>query len=313
MLAAHTASGLAGSHKNNHLASVASDSGPSAKRLIVNADDLGLSHGITEAILHCHLNGIVTSASLMVNQPGTEYAVEWIKKTPNLDVGIHLNLCQGRPVLPPRMVGSLVGSDGKFLHPSEMGKRLIHWKVSPMEIDSEFCAQIDRMISYGLIPSHADSHHRFHIYPAAAVVFGNAIRSRGIYRARSARKQTWPANGIGGAHAGTAYRRFAVGIYNRFLQLALFRGLKTPDAGVALHPRFRGNLGALSDAWCFAMSNMPVGTFEIWCHPGFPQKGFSENDGLSLQRRLETAMLTDTRLCETVARAGIQLIDFRSL
>jgi len=283
------------------------------KRLIVNADDLGLSHGITDAILHCHRNGIVTSASLMVNQLATEYAVDCVKKTPSLDVGIHLNLCQGKPVLPSRMVGSLVGSDGDFLPPSEMGKRLVKWKVSPKEIEAEFCAQIDRMMSYGLKPSHADSHHRFHIYPAAAMVFGDAIRSRGIYRARSARKQTWPANGIGGAHAGTMSRRFAVGAYNRFLQLALFRGLKTPDAGVALHPKFRGNLGALPDAWRFAMNNMPAGTFEIWCHPGFPQKGFSESDALSQQRRLEIEMLTDRQLCETVSRAGIQLIDFQSL
>src|SRR5215469_17901352 len=108
MLAAHRSTGLVESLKECSAVAAHAADYP-AKRLIVNADDLGLSHGITEAILHCHLNGIVTSASLMVNQPGTEYAVEWIKKTPNLDVGIHLNLCQGRPVLPPRMVGSLVG------------------------------------------------------------------------------------------------------------------------------------------------------------------------------------------------------------
>src|SRR5215469_5126312 len=283
------------------------------KRLIVNADDLGLSHGITEAILHCHRNGIVTSASLMVNQPATDYAVTCLEKSPNLDVGIHLNLCQGKPVLAPGMVRSLIDGDGNFLRPAEMATRLVRWKVSPKEIEAEFCAQIDRMMSYGLTPSHADSHHRFHIYPAAAVVFRNAIRSRGITRARSARKQTWPANGIGGAHAGNACRRVAVGAYNRFLQLALFRGLKTPDAGVALHPKFRGNLGALAESWCFAISNLPAGTFEIWCHPGFPQKGFSESDGLSQQRRLEAAMLTDRQLGETVSRAGIQLINFRSL
>jgi predicted glycoside hydrolase/deacetylase ChbG (UPF0249 family) len=289
------------------------ESGRAAKRLIVNADDLGLSHGITEAIFDCHRNGIVTSASLMVNQAASEYAVCSLKTAPNLDVGIHLNLCQGKPVLPPRMVHSLVGSDGNFLPPAEMGKRLISWRVSPKEIEAEFCAQIDRMMSHGLTPSHADSHHRFHIYPAAAAAFRNAIRSRGIYRARSAKKQVWPANGIWGAHAGAAYRRLAVGAYNHLLQLTVFQGLKSPDAGVALHPKFRGNLAALADAWRFAMDNMPAGTFEIWCHPGFPQKGFSESDALFEQRRVEAAMLTDERLCKAVSHAGIELIDFQTL
>ena len=312
MLAAHLAIGPAGSFQD-HPATAACAHKLRAKRLIVNADDLGLSRGITEAILHCHREGIVTSASLMVNQPATEYAVSCLRSASHLDVGIHLNLCQGKPVLPPRMVPSLVGSDGAFLRPAEMGKKLVNWKVSPKEIGAEFCAQIDRMMSYGLVPSHADSHHRFHIYPAAAVVFGNAIRSRGIYRARSARKQTWPANGIGGAHAGMAYRRITVDAYNRFLQLAVFRGLKTPDAGVALHPKFRGDLGALADAWRFAIDNMPAGTFEIWCHPGFPEKGFSESDTLSQQRHLETEMLTGGPLREAVSRAGIQLINFQSL
>jgi len=284
-----------------------------AKRLIVNADDLGLSHGITDGILLAHREGIVTSASLMVNQPATDYAVAKLQEVPSLDVGIHLNLCQGRPVLPPSSIPSLVGSDGNFSPPAQMGRKLASLRVSPKEIEAEFCAQIDRMLSYGLRPSHADSHHRFHIYPGAALVFSRAIRSRGIERARGAKKRTWPHAGLFAAHAGRFYRRIVVNSYNDFLQRVLFRDLRLPDAGVALHPKFRGKLPELVNAWCYAFGNMPPGTYEIWCHPGFRETGFSETDALCEQRQVEAVMLTQRRLLEVVRRAGIQLINFQAL
>lgn len=287
----------------------------SAKRLIVNADDLGLSRGITDGIFLAHREGIVTSASLMVNQPATEYAIEQWRDAPTLDVGIHLNLCQGKPVLPAGAIPSLVGSDGLFLRPREIAKRLTFWQASPREIEAEFRAQIDRMLSYGITPSHADSHHRFHIYPAAASAFAKAIRSRGISKARAARKKTWPDNGgfVGTAHAGPTYRRLAVNAYNNMLERTAFRNLTLPDAGVALHPRFRGNLERLPRAWSFAFEHMPFGTYEIWCHPGRYECGFSETDALSKQREVELAMLTEARLRQVIQREGIELVTFREL
>jgi predicted glycoside hydrolase/deacetylase ChbG (UPF0249 family) len=287
---------------------------PAEKRLIVNADDLGLSRGITDGILVAHAEGIVTSTSLMVNQAATEYAIDRLPEVPKLDVGIHLNLCQGRPVLPACSVPSLVGSDGCFLRPPEMARRLTFLRASAKEIEAEFCAQIDRLRSYGLVPSHADSHHRFHIYPAAASAFHRAVRSRGITCTRAARKKTWPTNGpLGDAHAGPLYRRLAVDTYNNLLEHAVFHEFKRPDAGVALHPRFRGNLAKLPDAWCFAFENMPAGSYEIWCHPGYHQPGFSETDPLDKQRQLELQMLTSTRLREAAERSGIELITFAEL
>jgi chitin disaccharide deacetylase len=284
------------------------------KRLIVNADDLGLSRGITDGIMLAHRDGILTSASLMVNQPATEYALDQLANVPRLDVGIHLNLCQGRPVLPPRFVPSLVGSDGAFLPPSVIGRRLVCWQVSPKEIEAEFCAQIDRMVSLGLTPSHADSHHRFHMYPAAAHAFHQALRAKGILRARAPKKMHFPANGdVGGPHAGGLCRRILVKTYNSFLQSVLFRDLDLPDAGVAFHARLRGKLERLPDAWLSTLAHLPGGTYEMWCHPGFVERGFSETDSLSAQRELEIKILTDPRARNIVNQAGINLITFRQL
>jgi predicted glycoside hydrolase/deacetylase ChbG (UPF0249 family) len=255
------------------------------KRLIINADDLGLSRGITDGILLAHRDGILTSASLMVNQPATEYAVEQLSSVPKLDVGIHLNLCQGTPVLPASQIPSLVNQEGNFLTPAEMGRKLVLCQVSPKEIEAEFVAQIDRMMDHGVVPSHADSHHRFHIYPAAVRPFFRALNARGIHRARGAKKSHYPSNGeLGGPHAGSIYRRILVKSYNEFLQAVAFRSLTLPDAGLAFHPRYRGNLALLRDAWTSTFENLPAGTYEMWCHPGFREAGFSETDALGAQR-----------------------------
>ena len=93
----------------------------------------------------------------------------------------------------------------------------------------------------------------------------------------------------------------------------VFRNLKLPDAGVAFHPAFRGKLDKLPEAWNFTLKNMPGGTYEIWCHPGFPEKGFSETDSLSEQRSLELGILTNPQLTETIHEAGIRLTNFKQL
>jgi predicted glycoside hydrolase/deacetylase ChbG (UPF0249 family) len=82
---------------------------------------------------------------------------------------------------------------------------------------------------------------------------------------------------------------------------------------VAFHPAFRGRLQELPEAWHFTLKNMPAGTYEIWCHPGFPEAGFSETDRLSKQRALEIEILTDPALGSNVREAGIELTAFAQL
>ena len=66
--------------------------------LIVNADDFGLSRSINEGILEAHRDGIVNSASLMVNMPGFEDALARLSEHPRLAVGVHVNLLRGEPM-----------------------------------------------------------------------------------------------------------------------------------------------------------------------------------------------------------------------
>lgn len=284
------------------------------KRLIINADDFGLSRGITEGILLAHNEGLLTSTSLMVNQSATDYAVSKLKTAPNLGCGIHLNLCQGRPVLSPKFVPSLVTSEGFFLPPPEMSKRLSTWQVSSDEVEGEFRAQIQRMKSYGLTPTHADSHHRMHTYPAAVGAFHKAIREEEIVRARSPRKRYWPKTaGLGRPYAGPLYRRMAVKAYLEYLHLFTFRDIALPDAGVSLHPSYDRNLDSLELAWQTSFEYMPSGTYEMWCHPGFYDSDFSRTDKLAQQREREIRILTGPVLRDIARAKNIQLITFDQL
>jgi chitin disaccharide deacetylase len=129
-------------------------------KLIVNADDFGYSRGINYGIIDAHKNGIVNSTTMMMNMPGVSHAVELAKQNPKLQVGIHLVLTCGKPVLSD--VPTLVDDNGAF-------KRLTDFmsdsNLSLNDLEREWTAQIERFLETGLIPSHFDSHHHVHGIP----------------------------------------------------------------------------------------------------------------------------------------------------
>lgn len=279
--------------------------------LIINADDLGISRGVTDAILIAHRYGVLTSASLMANMPAASYAIERLKTAPALCAGIHLNICEGAPLLPPQEVPTLVGPDGCFHPPAEMIRRLWCFQVAPSEIESEFRAQIRWLKGRGIDPTHADSHHHMHIYPAAARPFARALKAEGIRRARTARFLRSPcAHTIGGPHDGTLLRRILVQTYRAALQSIAFRKIAVPDARIAFS---FGAADRLIAQWVRILDALPPGTFELACHPGFSETGFSETDAIALQREHELRVLMNANLRAAIVRNHIRLITYRDL
>jgi hypothetical protein len=285
-----------------------------AKRLIINADDLGMSRGITDGILIAHRYGILTSASLMVNMPASEYAVDRLASTPKLGVGIHLNICQGRPILSASQVPSLVNSEGRFHSPKEMIHRLWRWRINPQQLEKEFRAQIRWAKDIGLRLTHADSHHHMHIYPAALVPFARALLAEGISRARASRCVQWAQKQfLGGPHEGGIARRLFVQAYRATLQSSFFHQLECPSRRISFLSRDRRNPEELERAWLNTLEHFHYGTFELACHPGLPQPGFSESDTICQQRENEFRWLTDADFRSVIIRNGIQLITYRDL
>ena len=284
--------------------------------LIINGDDLGLTRAVSDGIFQAHANGLLTSASLMVNQPATEFAVQQLARHLNLGVGIHLNLCQGRPVLGPRAVPSLVGSDGRFLAPNEMQARLMTWRVSRKEIEAEYRAQIALARAMGVDPIHADSHHHLHLYFAAVAPFRRALEAEGIQWIRACRIRQLPrTRRVGGPHSGSALRRLGVLAYMEFLSSGPFRSFRAPNYRIET-PRAAAPsiVESMIKAWAAAFESLEEnGIFELVCHPGCSDPESRLTDRIHDKRVRELALLTAPGFTELPARHRLALASYAGL
>src|SRR5512141_1420533 len=84
------------------------------RRLIVNADDFGRSSAINAAVIRAHREGILTTASLMVNESACEEAVALARLNPKLGVGLHLTFLCGHSALPTNRIPGLVNAAREF-------------------------------------------------------------------------------------------------------------------------------------------------------------------------------------------------------
>ncbi len=126
-------------------------------KLILNAEDFGLSQSINKGICQGLKEGFLTSASLFVNGPFFEEAVSMIKENNFQNVGVHLNLTYGAPTAPKNKVANLLEPDGKFHYMCSMP-----FYARYNEVKTELEAQIKKFLSFGITPSHLDFHHYFY-------------------------------------------------------------------------------------------------------------------------------------------------------
>jgi predicted glycoside hydrolase/deacetylase ChbG (UPF0249 family) len=138
------------------------------RRLIVNADDFGLTHGVNRAVAELHAHGLLTSATLMARAAATEDAIALALKTPSLSVGCHVVLVDGEPVLPQREIPTLADAKTGMFHPTLASflRHALTGTIKPAEIEAETAAQIAGMQTRGLRLTHIDTHKHTHMFPA---------------------------------------------------------------------------------------------------------------------------------------------------
>ena len=157
----------------------------SEKKLILNADDFGRHELINKAVEIGVTKGYLRSATLMPGEPCFAGAVALAKAHPELGVGIHFTLVDGHPVLPPEEIPSLVTAEGRF-YPEHNAfiKAYLMGKIDMDDVRRELTAQLDKFLSAGLVPTHADSHQHIHILPGIFPVVLDILAAKGIYRVR---------------------------------------------------------------------------------------------------------------------------------
>ncbi len=140
------------------------------RRLIVNADDFGRSESINLAVVRAHREGILTTASLMVNEPAAEQAIHLARENPKLGVGLHLALVCGASALPPERIPHLAGADGQLSdNAPAAGCRYFLNPACKAELRAEIEAQVAKFHATGLPLDHLNGHLHLHLHP---VVFG---------------------------------------------------------------------------------------------------------------------------------------------
>ena len=163
------------------------------RSLIVNADDFGYSERVNAAVLRAHRDGILTTASLMVAEPGFEEAIAMARTHPALGIGLHVAATYDRPLLPSAEIPALVGSDGKFgRDPFLTGLRYAFSRTAQAQLRREMEAQFARFASTGLPWDHADGHQHFHLHPIVWANFLDLCDQYGVHRLRLPREALRP-------------------------------------------------------------------------------------------------------------------------
>ena len=145
---------------------MASEQAPSPRRLIVNADDFGRSRSINQAVIRAHREGILTTASLMVNGDAFAEAVELAKQNPTLGVGLHLTLICGKATAGPMEIPDLVNARGEFSNsPVATGTRYYFNRGLRLQLAHEIAAQLAKFKATGLPLDHVNGHLNLHLHP----------------------------------------------------------------------------------------------------------------------------------------------------
>jgi hopanoid biosynthesis associated protein HpnK len=162
------------------------------RRLIVNADDFGLSTSVNEAVIRAHSEGILTTASLMVNGKGFDEAVKLAKENPRLGVGLHLTLLMGRSALPSESIPGLVNSRGEFSDkPVATGFRYFFQHDLRGQLRAEIRAQFEKYRATGLPLDHVNGHLHLHLHPTVfRILMEDSDRLR-IRHLRLTREPFW--------------------------------------------------------------------------------------------------------------------------
>ena len=164
-------------------------------RLIVNADDFGLTPGINRAIAELHHAGVVTSATLMATGPAFADAVLTAKANPTLGVGCHLVFVDGIPISHPLDIPSLLGADGKTFRPSlvDFAQAAMRNTIRPQDLARETQAQIQKIQRAGIDVTHVDSHKHTHLFPSITRTVAHIAERCGVCAMRKPFEPAWSA------------------------------------------------------------------------------------------------------------------------
>jgi hopanoid biosynthesis associated protein HpnK len=273
---------------------------PARRRLIVNADDFGLSASANAAIVRAHCEGLLTSASLMVNEPGFAEAVALAKAHPRLGVGLHLTLLLGHSTLPPAEIPDLVNDRGEFSsHPVRAGLDYFFKPQLLSQLRDEICAQFEKFRATGLSLDHVNAHLHLHLHPVIFAILMEDHRLLNFHHLRLTRDSLSRSRQT--TRGRWLYRLSHAGIYAWLARRA--RG-PLGERGIK-HAQFTFGLlqnARVDEAYLLKLLPLlPPGDSELYSHPSLDN--FSH----------EFNALVSPRVKDSVKQLDIELIRYQDL
>jgi len=270
------------------------------QRLIVNADDFGLSSSVNHAVIRAHQEGVLTTASLMVNEGAFDEAVRLARENPKLGVGLHLTLLMGHSTLPAKKIPGLVNPRGEFSHkPVVTGFRYFFRRDLREQLRAEIHAQFEKFHSTGLTLDHVNSHLHLHLHPVVFQLLMQDAEQLHIRRLRLTREPFWMDVPL--ARGNRLYRSTHAAIYfflSWHAQSALRRKkIRHAQRVFGLLESARVN----EDYLLKLLAILPPGDSELYSHPSLNEF------------KHEFDALVSPRVKDLIEKRGIKLIRYQDL
>jgi hopanoid biosynthesis associated protein HpnK len=282
-----------------------------SKRLIVTADDFGMSMEVNEAVEEAHRKGILTCASLVVAGDAAEDAVKRARRMPSLGVGLHLAIFGARAAASGK---SVVAPDGANLgySPFVAGSAIMVTPGGRRAARREVTAQFEAYRKTGLELGHLDGHWHCHQHPT---VLAQALEI-GVPMGLKALRVPYEPFGFSRrvAGAGKAGARLAHAVFG--LPLTLTMRMQAAAAGVAVNDCFFGKTddGFITEELLISLAgNLPRGVTELGLHPAKETWGGEHCPPAHWRQADELAALTSPQVREAIERNGVSLIRWADL
>lgn len=221
------------------------------KQLILTGDDFGRSSAVNEAIERHHQAGLLTQASLMVNELAVEEAVRIARRNPQLCVGLHVTLCAGRAA----RLSALTDDDARFAEsPALAGLRYAFDPRTAEPLGHEIAEQFARFRELGFPGSYADGHTHLHLHPVILRALLGPLAAGGFRMLRLVRE---PGN------------YSPVALIFRALSAAARPSLRRLGIRAADHVFGLAGTGHMTAGRLIHLfQQLPAGLSEIYFHPG---------------------------------------------
>ncbi len=284
--------------------------------LITNSDDFGITDSVTDAIVDTHINGIMTSTTMMANMDGFEYAVVKAKENPKLGIGIHFNLTEGVPLSDPSKIPDLINGEGLFKRNNEQRKNLLFGKYKLEQVKYELENQLLKLLDNGIVPTHFDSHHHITGIPLAFKASMEIAQKYNINKAR--------ITNIDFQYSDSYNEGLFVKIKNKIKSTpksivhsknknSLRRnGFTTPDIKI-LPARVLPQLKDPIDQFIRTLSILKPGVTEISFHPGYEGSDPNDSQKTAELRVRDLQIASAPRVKDYIQKNNIQLINFKDL